>query len=335
MTKVRIREVAERAGVALGTVSHYLNHPERVSEEKANRISEAIEELGFVPNIVGRQLRLGESQVIAYIAPEVSNPFFSTVAEGVEQRAIQLGLSVFVANSHHDRAREDGYLSLFERYRVRGIVAASFERIEDRLERIRRRGTPTVLLGQPATGANLPSVSVDEVAGGRLAGEHLLGLGRRRIAFVGGPLSIRQVAGRLQGVGDAVGQVDGASLEIVDVAERTIAVGREVARAFAARSPETRPDAVFAVNDLLGLGMLQQFGALGLEAPRDIAVIGYDDIEFAESSIVPLTSIRTRQEEFGAAAVDLLAAAWDDEPAGHVVFQPTLVPRASTVGSGN
>jgi LacI family transcriptional regulator len=332
MTKVRIREVAEHAGVALGTVSHYLNHPERVSDEKAQRIKEAIDELGFVPNIVGRQLRLGESDVIAYIAPEVSNPFFSTVAEGIEQEAIKLGLSVFVANSHHDRAREDGYLSLFERYRVRGIVAASFERIEDRLERVRRRGTAAVLLGQRAAGPNMPSVSVDEVAGGRLAGEHLLGLGRRRIAFVGGPVSIRQVRGRLDGVAAAVAEVDGASLEIVDVAERTIPVGRLVGQEFAARPREARPDAIFAVNDLLALGVLQTFGALGIDVPGEIAVIGYDDIEFAEASVVPLSSVRTRQADFGAAAVNLLAAAWANQPAGHVVFQPALVPRASTLG---
>lgn len=332
MTKVRIREVAEHAGVALGTVSHYLNHPERVSDEKAQRIQEAIDELGFVPNIVGRQLRLGESDVIAYIAPEVSNPFFSTVAEGIEQRAIQLGLSVFVANSHRDRAREDGYLSLFERYRVRGIVAASQDRIEDRLERVRRRGTATVLLGQPAAGL-LPSVSVDEVAGGRLAGEHLLGLGRRRIAFVGGPMSIRQVAGRFQGVSEAVAAASGATLEVIDVPDRTIPIGREVARALASRPAASRPDAVFAVNDLLGLGLVGEFSVLGVGVPNDIAVIGYDDIEFAESSVVPLSSIRTRQAEFGAVAVDLLAATWADEPAGHVVFQPAVVPRASTIGA--
>ncbi|MEU7873465.1 LacI family DNA-binding transcriptional regulator [Dactylosporangium sp. NPDC049140] len=332
VSKVGIREVARHAGVALGTVSHYLNHPERVSEQKAERIRLAIEELGFVPNIVGRQLRLGESNAIAYIAPDFSNPFFFTLVEGVEARAAEHGLAVFVVNAHGNREREDQYIGLFERYRVRGMLVASFERLEDRLAEVRRRGTPNVLIGGRAVSDKQPSVSVDEVVGGRLAGEHLLSLGRRRLAFVGGPLSIQQVAGRLQGASLAVREAGSATLEVVDIPERTIRAGRAVGHRILARDPALRPDAVFAVNDLLAIGILHAFVMGGVRIPEDIAVIGYDDIEYAESSIVPLSSIRTPHEDFGSVAVDLLLNNIESGAVRHEVFTPKLVIRSSTSG---
>jgi LacI family transcriptional regulator len=328
-----MREVAERAGVAVGTVSNFLNHPERVSGPKAERIRLAIDQLGFVPNSVGRQLRLGRSNVIAYVAPDVSNPFFAATAEGVEQRARELGLSVFVANTHREKAREDDYLELFERNRVRGMLVASYERIDDRLADLQRRGTATVLLGQLAASPAQPSVSIDELAGGRLAGQHLLDLGHRRLAFVGGPLGVPQVFGRLQGISSTVREVGGATLEVIDVADRTVQVGRQVGHELAARPPAARPQAVFAVNDLLSLGILQEVVRCGLEVPRDMALIGYDDVEYAASSIVPLSSIRTPQEEFGAAAVDILMDHLDHGQVRQEVFAPELVVRVSTAGA--
>jgi LacI family transcriptional regulator len=329
--KVGIKQVAQHAGVAQGTVSHYLNHPERVSAEKAERIRVAIDELGFVPNSFGRQLRLGEGNAIAYIAPDY-NPFFSSLIEGVEARAAELGLAVFVANAHGRREREDEYLRLFESYRVRGMLVASYGQIEDRLAAVRRRGTPNVLIGGKAIADDQPSVGIDEVVGGRLAGEHLISLGRRRIAFVGGPLSIRQVAGRLQGVSEAVRNSPTTTLEIIDVVERTIAMGRRIGRELAERPPAQRPEAVFAVNDLLAIGILHAFVAARLSIPDDVAVIGYDDIEYAESSIVPLSSIRTPHESFGVAAVDLLLDNIDTGASRHEVFVPELVVRTSTGG---
>jgi LacI family transcriptional regulator len=330
--QIGIREVAEHAGVAVSTVSNYLNHPSRVSEEKMERIQRSIESLGFVPNNVGRQLRLGESSVIAYIAPDISNPFFSDVAEGVERRATELGLSVFVANSHRDREREGEYLSLFERYRVRGIIAASYSSIEDQLARLRGRGTPSVLLGN-AISQDQPSVSVDEVLGGRLVGDHLLAQGHRRIAFVGGPLSVHQVNRRLQGVSEAIRDAGMGTLEVIDVADRTMDTGREVGAAITARAPSDRPHAIFAVNDLIGLGLIQQFAADGIRVPDEIAVIGYDDIAYSRSSMIPLSSVHTPHDDYGTAAVDLLAEAWADAAPRHVVFEPELVARDSTIRS--
>ena len=332
MAKVGIREVATLADVSLGTVSHYLNHPDRVSEEKARRIADAIEQLGFVRNNAGRQLRLGQSSAIAYIVPDVSNPFFATIAEGVEQRATEAGLAVFIANSSRDRAREDAYLELFEEHGVRGMLVASPRAIEDRLAAARTRGTPSVLVGQKSSSPAQPSVSIDDVSGGYLAAKHLIEGGCRRLAFVGGPLDIRQVGDRLQGASDAVREAPGVTLEVINVHERVIAEGHAVAQALVDRDPAQRPDGIFAVNDLLAIGLAQTLVTNGVIVPDDIALVGYDDIEYAENALVPITSVRPPHEDFGVAAVELLLGVLSDDPPAEtqVVFTPELRVRESS-----
>lgn len=328
--------MATLAEVSLGTVSHYINHPSKVSAEKRERIQKAIDQLGFVRNNAAWQLRLGRSGTIAYIAPDVSNPFFATIAEGVEQRAAAQGLSVFISNSNRSRAREDAYLELFESQRVQGMLVSSHHPIDDRLALIKSRGIPTVLIGQRAADPEQPSVSIDDITGGYMAARHLVELGRQRIAFVGGPLGIRQVADRLEGAGNAIKDHPTVTLEVVNGTNRTIAEGREIGRALLARPAANRPDAVFAVNDLLALGILQVLVLGGVRVPEDVALVGYDDIEFGEASIIPLTTIRAPHEGFGFAAVDLLVNEMSDEPTDapkQVIFQPELVVRASTRGS--
>lgn len=324
-----IRQVAARAGVAVGTVSAYLNHPDRVSAERARRIAEAIDELGFVPSSAGRQLRLGVSTLIGYLSPDVSNPRFSEIAQEVEYRAERLGLTVFFAHSHGDREREDAYLEAFEQRQARGLLVSSFEPIENRLAAMRERGTPSVLVGRRARDERQPSISIDDVSGGRQAAAHLLAGGCRRIAFVGGPLPVQQVADRLDGARQAVAGTSGV-IDVEEVAERSIAAGRAVGAALAARPAADRPDGVFAANDLLALGVLQALIAGGVSVPRDIAVVGYDDNEFAEASLIPLTSVRAQHADFGATAVDLLFEAIEHGTVVQRIYEPELIVRESS-----
>lgn len=333
MARVSIRDVAAMAAVSVGTVSNYLNHPQKVSSDKAERIRRAIDATGFVPNSAGRQLRLGRSRLIGYLAPDVSNPHFAEIAEAVERRADERGLTVFLANSHGSRAREDAYLAAFEEHRVRGMIVSSHVPIDDRLAAARVRGTPSVLTGQLARRPDQPSVSIDDVVGGRLVAEHLVAQGASRIAFVGGPLGVPQVADRLAGASAAVREATGASLEVIEIAERTIAGGRAAASALLARDRLHRPDAVFAVNDLMALGVLNGLTLGGVSVPSDIAIVGYDDNEFAASSLVPLTSVRGQTDGYGSAVLDLL---WEvlegceiENP--HRVFRPELVVRESSM----
>jgi len=333
MSRVGIRDVAELAGVAPSTVSNFFNHPDRVSPDKAQRIRYAIDTLGFVPSNAGRQLRLGVSQVIGYIAPDVSNPHFAELANSAEQRALEKGVTVFFANSRGSRQREDAYIEVFERHQVQGFLVASHLPIEERLTRARSRGTPSVLIGQRARSFEQPSVSVDDVAGGRLALEHLLRVGCRRIAFVGGPLDTPQVAHRLTGATEIARRSGNATLEVINTSDRSVRGGHEIGEAILSRPPAMRPDGVFTVNDLLALGVLQAVAMGGIDVPRELAIVGYDDIEFAEASVIPLTSINSSPGDFGSAAMDLLFKVIDrehpDKP--HRVFDPVLVPRASTL----
>lgn len=322
-----IRQVAERAGVAVGTVSAYLNHPDRVSAERARRIAEAIDELGFVPSIAGRQLRLGVSTLIGYLSPDVSNPHFSEIAEEVERRAERLGMTVFFAHSHGDHDRENAYLEAFEQRQVRGLLVASFAPIEDRIAAMRDRGTPSVLVGRRSCRPEQPSVSIDDVSGGRQAARHLIENGCRRLAFVGGPLPVQQVADRLAGAREAA-----PAVEVIEVVERSIAAGRAVGAELARRPAGERPDGVFAANDVLALGILQSLVAGGVSVPHDVALVGYDDNEFADASLIPLTSVRARHEGFGSAAVDLLFEAIEHGSAADPqrVYEPELVVRESS-----
>ncbi|MFB7883488.1 LacI family DNA-binding transcriptional regulator [Microbacterium sp. NPDC056057] len=337
MSRPGIRQVAARAGVAVGTVSAYLNHPDRVSAERARRIAEAIDELGFVPSSAGRQLRLGVSSLIGYLSPDVSNPHFSEIAQEVEYRAERLGMTVFFAHSHGDREREDAYLEAFEQRQVRGILVSSFQPIEARLAAMRERGTPSVLVGRRACDGLQPSVSIDDVSGGRQAGEHLIANGCRRLAFVGGPLPVQQVADRLDGMRTAAVAASIDPPDVIEVAERSIAVGRAVGAALAARPAAERPDGVFAANDVLALGLLQALVAGGVSVPGEMALVGYDDNEFAEASLIPLTSVRARHDDFGAAAVDLLFEAIErgtgpraDGATTQRVYEPELIVRESS-----
>jgi LacI family transcriptional regulator len=328
---VGIRHVAERAGVSVGTVSNALNHPEKVSPEAFARIRSAISELGYVRNDAARVLRAGRSSTIGLVVLDVRNPFFTDLARGAEDEAARHGLSILLANSDEDSAREAGYLDLFAEQRVRGVLLSPYGEVGARLRGLRERGIGAVLVDRFSSDRSFSSVSVDDVAGGRLAVEHLLATGRRRVAFVGGPADIRQVADRLAGAREAVAAVDGARLDVVPATALTVLEGRRAGLELLA-GPR-RPDAVFAANDLVATGMLQALLMDGsARVPDDIALIGYDDIDFASAAMVPLSSVRQPSQLIGRTAVEILLAEGEGpaEPR-QVVFQPELVVRGSTV----
>lgn len=329
---VSVRDVAARAGVAVGTVSNVLNHPEKVSPAILARVSEAIEELGYVRNDAARQLRVGRSTSLGLIVLDVRNPFFTDVARGAEDEAAQSGLAVILGNSDEDPAREAAYLDLFEAQRVQGVLISPVGDVGDRLRRLRERGTPVVLVDRVSEDGAVSSVSVDDVAGGRLAARHLLDAGRRRIAVVGGSRAMRQVADRLAGAREVVAGVAGASLEVVETSALTVLEGRRAGEALAARAASDRPDALFAANDLVAVGLLQALVMSGdVRVPDDVALVGFDDIDFAAATVVPLTSVRQPRHRLGEAAVRLLLDEVADPTAAprQIEFQPELVVRSS------
>jgi len=336
MVSASVKDVAALAGVSVGTVSNVLNRPEKVSAEVTSRVQSAIDKLGFVRNDAARQLRAGMSHSVGLVVLDAANPFFTDLARGAEDRAAAEHFTVLVGNSNEDPGREAAYLDLFEQQRVRGVLISPVGNVIPRLEQLRRRGIPTVLVDRQADNLSFSSVAVDDLAGGEMAVAHLLSVGRRRIAFVGGPESIRQVADRLSGARKAVEAVPGATLEVVATESLTVLSGRAAGEAIRRRSAAERPDAIFAANDLLAVGVLQGLMLMGgVQVPQEIALIGYDDIEFAAAAVVPLSSIRQPSALIGSTALELLLREATPE-AGfvprQVVFPPELVVRASTAG---
>ncbi len=339
-TTVSVRDVADHAGVSVGTVSNAMNHPEKVSPAVLDRVHGAIEALGYVRNDAARQLRVGRSASIGLVVLDVRNPFFTDIARGAEDAAADAGLSVILGNSDEDVAREAAYLDLFEQQRVAGVLISPYGDVTARLHRLRERGIPAVLVDRFSADATFSSVSVDDEAGGRLAVEHLLSQGRRRIAFVGGPLDIRQVSDRLAGARQAVASNPDASLEVIETEALSVIEGRGAGQRIVARpgtDGDARPDAIFAANDLIAMGVLQALMMQGadIRVPDEIALIGYDDIDFASAAVVPLSSIRQPAQLIGRTAVEIMLAESAEPGADprQVVFQPELVVRASTQSS--
>ena len=336
MSASSVRDVALRAGVSVGTVSNVLNHPEKVSPASVERVQRAIDELGFIRNDAARQLRNGRSRTIGMVVLDVRNPFFTDLARGAEDEAAESGLTVTLGNSDENPQREATYLDLFEQQRVYGVVISAYADITERLTRLKQRGIPAVLVDRSSADGGFSSVSVDDLAGGTLAVEHLISLGRTRLAFVGGPMGIRQVADRLEGARAAVAAHPDVSLEVIEIDALSVIAGRAAGAGIVARAAAERPDAIFAANDLVSMGLLQAFAMQGADVavPGQIALIGYDDIDFASAAVVPLSSIRQPSALIGKTAVEILLAEAEDAsaPPQQVVFQPELVVRASTAG---
>ena len=334
MSVVSVKDVALRAGVSVGTVSNVMNNPQKVAVTTVERVQAAIDELGYIRNDAARQLRDGRSKTIGLVVLDVRNPFFTDVARGAEDRAAQAGLAVTLGNSDEDTQRESMYLDLFEQQRVHGILISPYADITPRLHSLRERGIRVVLVDRTSPDASFSSVSVDDVAGGALAVAHLLAQGRSRIAFVGGPLAIRQMVDRLAGARKAMAEHPDASLEVVEIAASTVLEGRRAGAAIVARPAHDRPDAIFAANDLVSMGLLQALLMQGssVRVPDDIAIVGYDDIDFAAAAVVPLSSIRQPSALIGATAVQILLEETADTTLAprQVEFQPELVVRDST-----
>jgi LacI family transcriptional regulator len=326
------RDVAARAGVSVGTVSHVLNHPHRVSERTRRKVQAAIDALGFVRNESARQLRGGDSRTLAYVLFDIANPFFADVAKGAQHAADAAGLVLFLCNSDENIDRQNAYLERLEQQRVEGVLITPIDPTDPRIAELTARGTPVVLVAR-GHGQGRYSVSVDDVRGGELAATHLLDVGHRRIAFVGRPQDFGFVAERLTGANRAATRAGTQPLTVVETTRLDVAEGRRAGERLAGIPAVRRPSAVFCANDLLALGLLQQVLQLGLRVPDDVAIVGYDDIDFAQAATVPLTSVAQPRHLLGRTAVELLLTegrgAGPNEPR-HVLFEPELVVRAST-----
>ncbi|GIH93368.1 LacI family DNA-binding transcriptional regulator [Planobispora siamensis] len=328
MSAVGIKEVAEHAGVSPGTVSNVLNRPEKVSASTRSRVEAAIRELGFVRHGSASTLRAGHSKTVGLSVIDIGNPFFTDVTAGVEDVASDRGYAVLLSNSAGSRSKEERNLLVLAEQRVRGVLITPSDEDPTRLDRLRDRGISVVLVDHPAHRPDQCSVAVNDIGGGETAVAHLLSGGATDIAYVTGPLTIRQCLDRRLGAERALG---GRPLRVVEMAAMTPRAGQQAAEKLI--SEGGLPDAVFCANDLLALGMLRGLLHAGVRVPGDVALIGYDDIDFAAASAVSLSSVRQPTYQLGRVATELLLDECDN-PATHahqqIMFQPELIVREST-----
>ena len=254
-------DVAARAGVALGTVSNVLNHPDKVAEATLKRVHAAIDELGFVRNNQARSLAMGRSTTLGLVVTDIGNSFFVDIARGAEEGAAANGMTLMLANSDNDYAKQETYLDLFDQARFAGILLAPFEAAPESAHRLRGHGRPVLLLNVAVPVDEGCSIVVDNEQGGYLAARHLIEEGRRRLAFVGGPDRLEPLLERRLGAERAVAETNGAvTLEEIIVGAVNAPEGRAAGSIILDRAPEERPDGVFAASDLLALGLVQTLG---------------------------------------------------------------------------
>ncbi|RAJ56540.1 LacI family transcriptional regulator [Streptomyces sp. Amel2xB2] len=339
--QVGIKQVARAAGVSVGTVSNVINRPQTVSEPTRERVRAVIAQLGYVRSESARQLRAGRSRIIGLLVLDMANPFFVDVAGGAEQAAREAGLGVMLCNSAQSAAEEAEYLSLFAEQRVRGVLVTPADVSGGNLAAFQRHGIPYVSVDRVLPSAEGCSVSVDDVTGGALAARHLLECGHRSLVYVSGSMRLTQCQDRYEGVEKALHGAGlrasgrGAALRHIEAERLDVAAGRDAgARLLGMLGVLPRPAGVFCANDLLALGVLQALYGAGVSVPGDVALVGYDDIEFAAAAAVPLTSVRQPAFRMGRAAADLLIEETGEDAAAHehqrIVLQPELVVRGST-----
>jgi len=329
-----MQDVANAAGVALGTVSNVLNQPHKVSPATAQRVREAIDRLGFVRNDAARSLASGSSSSVGLVLADIENSLFIDMAQGAQEAARAAGLSLLLANASCDMTLQDEYLDLFDQARVAGVLLAPMEDSRAGIARIRSHGRPVVLLNYAPRPATCCAVLVNNEHVGYLAARHLIDSGRRRLAFVAAHDDYQPVRDRRRGVRAAVEEAGpGVTLEEIDSAGLTTEHGHHAGRELAGRPAGRLPDGLVVVADELANGIIHELHVVGgVQVPAYVAVVGCENNRAAGSPAVPLTAVDMPGRMMGQEALRLLldeVAAGTQHRHATVVLEPELVIRAS------
>ncbi|HEX5810084.1 MAG TPA: LacI family DNA-binding transcriptional regulator [Anaerolineales bacterium] len=326
-----IREVAESAGVSYATVSHVINNTRIVSPETRERVLAAMNTLNYRPNMLARSLRQGKTNTLGLVLPDSANPFFAEISRAIEDEAFKKGYSVFLCNTELDTERELFYVDVLSKKQVDGIIFVAAGDQADSLDFLRHRNMPVVMIDRDLPNVEVDAVLTDHQQGGWLATRHLIELGHTHIACIAGPSSITPSAERITGYRMALEQAGLPCDENLIVrGDYHAQSGMEATRLILEMNP--RPTAIFALNDLMALGALRAAAEAGYSVPRDLAIIGYDDLELAHFTNPPLTTIAQPKKEIGAQAVNLLVDRMSsrNRPPSRVVLAPALIVRRST-----
>ncbi|MFG3039797.1 LacI family DNA-binding transcriptional regulator [Streptomyces sp. NPDC048330] len=319
---VSLKDVAQRAGVSIKTVSNVVNNYPHVTPQMRAKVQQAIDELGYRPNLTARHLRKGRTGIIAFAVPELGNPYFAELAGAVIDAAAQHDYTVLVDHTAGLRERELLVCQEFRSHVIDGLILSPIHLENDDLL-ARQETSPLVLLGEREYEAPYDQIAIDNVAAARTAVRHLLDLGRRRIAFLGSRTGReRQPAHlRLRGWREELTAAGLAPDESLVVATDGYGRGDGAAAMTALLDRGVVPDAVFAYNDLIALGALRTLTERGLRVPEDIAVVGFDDIEESRFGATTLTTVAPDKPAIARHAVDRLV----ERLAGGAVSEPRRI----------
>lgn len=329
-----MQDVARLAGVSLGTVSHALNKPEKVSARSLQKVRAAVEQLGFVPNSAARSLAAGGSSTIGLVLTDIDNSLFVDIARGAEDEARAVGHALLLANSDIDFKRQESYLDIFDEARVAGILFTPLNASLEGVDRVRRHGRRIVLVNYAGGRQDCCAVLSDEEHGGYMAARHLIELGRRRLLFAGGPEEFHAIKERRNGALRAVAEAGHATLEIIPSRRLKSEEGRRIAAEVTDRPADRVPDGIVSPSDRIAAGVIHELMAQGLRVPEDVAVIGYDNNHFATEVAISMSTVAQDGHRMGAEAINLLLDEIRNPRHEHriLTLKPRLILRESTLG---
>lgn len=329
MSKPNVRDVAKQAQVSIGTVSNVLNRPSQVSEETRQRVRNAIDMLGFIPNA---QMKSGnrEPKVIGLILPLSDNPFYTELQQGIEDAVAKSGLRVLAGYSREDEAIEFQLLTAMVDAGFKGVIVTPVGPRNQVFEKFIEQNIRVGYISQTDDEPQQCSVSIDQVRGGYIGLEYLHSLGHRKILWISGPAHHHQSNQRFVGISLAAKEL-GVELMTLGSPSLDFISGEQITPEILAL-PEM-PDAIFAGNDALALGIINVLLKEGIKVPEQVSVLGFDNVAYAESALVPLSTVSQTPYQLGYTMGEQLInelEADKDHLHQHVVFQPQIVERSST-----
>ncbi len=327
-----IKDVAKNAGVSYATVSRALNNHPEINEETRKKIFKIAAEMGYQPNAIAQGLVKKETKTIGLLIPDITNPFFPEVARGVEDAANMEGYSVFLCNTNWSEEQEEKYLEVLMKKQVDGIIIGPSSERLSHIKKVFHSGIkPTVFISRISY-FNSTSILIDNINGARVAVEHLIDKGHRKIAFIGGLKDAFSNQDRLLGYKNAL-EINGIPInkDYILNGDFKRESGHYTTKKMLQLVP--RPTAVFAANDLLALGAIQAIKEEGLTIPGDIAVVGFDDIGFAALPEIDLTTIAQPKYDMGKLAFLTLLdqmKGGDSVINKKILLNPELIVRGSS-----
>ncbi|MBO3762069.1 substrate-binding domain-containing protein [Ciceribacter sp. L1K22] len=329
-----IEDVARLAEVSIATVSRAIHTPEKVAKSTRQRVNQAIAITGYTTNAMARSLRMGRSNMILVLAPDIGDPNFSSILIGLENEARAHGYGVLIGHTQNDPERGLEYLKFLNSGQAAGLLLFTGHEPFGARE-MGQRLPPTVAVFEPVFGSALPYVGVDDTAGARKAAEYLLASGHRSIAFIGDSKTRLGHVRRRKGYDKALeaARIPVGQRMVID-GEGTIESGRLAVEQLFMR--DTLPTAFMCVNDATAIGVMNGLAARGYDLPRDFSVIGFDDVPQATYMTPALTTIRQPRSAIGRQAMALLLETLTEPLVSpkEILIMPDLVVRGSVTMPG-